>query len=203
MRTTGKKGVGSAVKSMRVVLTVTIILVVFVMLYFHFSNVEPKEKDEEKVSNVVEQLLSKDLEANYPVTVREVVMHFTEIQQCYYNENVNEEQLEKLATRARMLFDDELLAANPYDEYYADLKEEINSYKSTKKTITRVIVDKSSEVDILTLPEDGSKVASIEVAYYCKEDGNTTRTLETYVLRKDANDRWKIYGWGVMEGKQD
>lgn len=199
MRTTGKSKVGNAIKSMRVVLTVTILLVAFVMLYFHFSNKETDDSEDIKGSNVVEKLLSTDLENNYPTNVREVVLEFTEIQKCYYNENVSEEQLERLAKRATLLFDEELLLANPFDEYYADLKKEIKDYKKKEKTITKIIVDKNSEANTVTMPEDGTKVASIKATYYCRENANTTRTVETYILRKDEAGNWKIYGWGIMD----
>ncbi len=199
MRTTGKSKVGNAIKSMRVVLTVTILLVAFVMLYFHFSNKEADDNEDVKNSDVVEKLLSVDLEKNYPTNVREVVLEFTEIQKCYYNENVSEDQLERLAKRATLLFDEELLSVNPFDEYYADLKKEINSFKKKEKTITRVIVDKNSEANTVTSPEDGTKIASIKVTYYCRENANTTRIVETYILRKDEAGNWKIYGWGVMD----
>ncbi len=198
MKTTGKKSVNSAMKSARIVLTVAIILVAFVLLYSQFSNKKPDKELENEKSKAIEKILSQDLITNYPATPREVVMYFTEIQKCYYNYNVNEEQLNQLATIARMLFDEELLKANPYDEYYQDLKLEIKAFKADDKKVSRIVLDKASDIKIVTM-EDGTKAASLKAVYYCRNDGDITKTIETYILRKDEDGKWKIYGWGIME----
>lgn len=39
----------------------------------------------------------------------------------------------------------------------------------------------------------------VDSAYYLKGEGNTSRTLETYTLRKDSNGRWKIVFWNLTK----
>ena len=189
-----------AVGTLRVVLSVTIILVLLVVMYAHVSNVEPKKNENETVVSKVDEIISRDIVNNYPTTVRELVTLFTEIQMCYYNEDINEEELKCLADKARLLFDEDLLAQNPYETYYDNLKQEISDYKKINKKISRVLVDKASDVNVVPMP-DGDKAASIKVTYYCKEMEGTTKTVETYILRKDDGDRWKIYGWGIIDDK--
>lgn len=190
-------------KSIKFTITIALLCVLGVLLYYHFSNL-PKEEnpaDEEDSVSIgeVEKLIAKDLDANYPMTAREVVNLFTRIQKCYYSSACTSEELVKLAYMANSLFDDELIANNPFDEYYSELVEDIEQYKTEEKTISRVIVGKSSDVVYSTV--EGQKYASINCIYYLKSKDGTEKTVETYVLRKDNEDKWKILGWKLYEEK--
>lgn len=180
---------------------VTIIVVLGVAWYYYDS----MKKDEESsigdsVVDEVAKVLNKDLEESYPYTAREVVQFFIRIQKCYYNEDYTDEELVKLAYKATELFDDELKSENQFDEYFEDLKEEIDAFESDGKTINRVILEKSSEVVYSTVDEQ--KYASINCTYYIKGDAGTSRVIETYILRKDESGRWKILGWKEYEGSE-
>lgn len=180
---------------------VTIIVVLGVAWYYYDS----MKKDEESgisdsVVDEVAKVLNKDLEESYPYTAREVVQFFIRIQKCYYNEDYTDEELVKLAYKATELFDDELKSENQFDEYFEDLKEEIDAFESDGKTINRVILEKSSEVVYSTVDEQ--KYASINCTYYIKGDAGTSRVIETYILRKDEMGRWKILGWKEYEGSE-
>ena len=180
---------------------VTIIVVLGVAWYYYDS----MKKDEEggisdKGVDEVAKVLNKDLEESYPYTAREVVQFFVRIQKCYYNEDYTDEELVKLAYKATELFDDELKAENQFDEYFEDLKEEIDAFESDSKVINRVILEKSSEVVYSTVDEQ--KYASINCTYYIKGDTGTSRVMETYILRKDEAGRWKILGWKEYEGSE-
>ena len=190
----------------RYLVTITLLCVVGVMLFYHFTNNnDDKEKetggDDGTVVSEVDRLLSKDLENNYPSTVREVINLFTRIQKCYYNEKCSSEELVALSYMATALFDEELLKQNPYDEYFADLQEEIKQYAKENRVISRVIVDKSSDVEYSDI--EGVKYASIKCIYYLKTDSTTQKTVEEYALRKDEEGRWKILGWKLYEESEE
>ncbi len=180
---------------------VTIIVVLGVAWYYYDSM---KKDDEGGISDKgvdeVAKVLNKDLEESYPYTAREVVQFFIRIQKCYYNEDYTDEELVKLAYKATELFDDELKAENQFDEYFEELKEEIDAFESDSKVINRVILEKSSEVVYSTVDEQ--KYASINCTYYIKGDAGTSRVMETYILRKDEAGRWKILGWKEYEGSE-
>jgi len=184
-------------KYVKVAMTVALLAVLGVLIYFHISNVEPKEKPTGDKVDVVAQLLSRDIENNYPSTAREVAILFTDIQKCYYNEDINEEQLGKLAALARTLFDEKLLAENPYEKYYEDLKLEISEYAKAKRVIKSVVVDKGSDVQYVTV--DGVRSASLNITYYLKENHGNSKIIETYILRKDEFGKWRIYGWDIAD----
>lgn len=183
-------------------LVVVTIIVVLGVAWYYYDSV--KKDDEGGISDKgvdeVAKVLNKDLEESYPYTAREVVQFFVRIQKCYYNEDYTDEELVKLAFKATELFDDELKADNKFDEYFEDLRDEIDAFESDNKVINRVILDKSSEVVYSTVDEQ--KYASINCTYYVKGDAGTSRVMETYILRKDEAGRWKILGWKQYEGSE-
>lgn len=189
----------------RFIITIALLCVVGVLVYYRYSNDTPSKPssggENETTISEVDKLINKDLENGYPITAREVVNLFTRIQKCYYNEEYTQDELVSLSYMATKLFDEELLTVNSYDEYYADLQDEIDEYKEAGKTISRVIVDKSSDVVYSTI--EGVKYASIKVIYYLKTNDATEKTVEVYTLRKDEEDRWKILGWMLYEESEE
>ena len=101
-----------------------IIVIIMVALvggyYFYLSNYGNKEA--ETVVTAVQDVLLKDLENDYPPTPREVLKYYSDITKCLYNENYTAEQLEQMADKLLALFDEELAANNPRDQYIMDLK---------------------------------------------------------------------------------
>lgn len=185
-------------KNLKWLMTITLLIVLFALLYINYGGGnEDLTTDTETVVNDKDKLLSKSLDESYPITVREVVQLFTRIQKCYYNEDCSSEEIVKLAFMASKLFDEELASNNPFDEYFAELEDEINEYRKEGKTISRVIIGKSSEVEYSTI--DKVKYASINCIYYLKSDSGTSKITETYILRKDDEGRWKILGWDKYE----
>lgn len=189
-------------KRMRWLITVTVLMVAGVVGYYFYVNKGDDfgGADNADIVGEVDKVLNKDLEERYPYTVREVVQFFVRIQKCYYNEEYTEEELVKLAYKATELLDTELLAENPFDEYYEDLKTEIALYEKTDKYIYKVMLEENADVVYSTVDEQ--KYASINCVYYLKDEDGTSKIKETYILRKDENDRWKILGWKEYEGSE-
>ena len=186
-------------RRMRWLVTLTLLAVVVVIWYYVDSNKPSTSSTPGNNLEVseIDKILNKDLEETYPHTAREVVQLFIRIQKCYYNEKWKEDEFVKLAYKATELFDEELKNENPFDEYYEELKTEVAQYKDEHKIINRTILDKSSEVVYSTVEEQ--KYASINCIYYLKSGSGTSKVEETYILRKDENDRWKILGWKEYE----
>lgn len=186
-------------RRMRWLITLTLLAVVVVVWYYIDSNKASENGDSKSslVVSEVDKLVNKDLEKSYPYTAREVVQTFIRIQKCYYNEKMSDDEFVKLAFMATELFDEELKNANPFDEYYEELKTEVAQYKDEKKIINRTILDKTNEVVYSTVDEQ--KYASMNCIYYLKSKSGTSKVVETYILRKDEDDRWKILGWKEYE----
>ena len=145
----------------------------------------------------LDKLILKDLESNYPSTPRAVVKLYNQIITCYYSAEFKDDEFEKLVDQALLLFDDELKAKNPKDEYMKTLSNEIEEYKTKDKTISQTAVCSSN--DVLYRNDNGDEIAYVNASYFIKEGKEHVKTYEQYVLRKDEKGNWKILGYYEIE----
>lgn len=187
---------------LKYVMTLALVLVLGVLIYYHFTNKDAGKTNVDGNTEVgaIEKVLSKDLDNNYPNTAREIVSYFLTIQQCYYNEDCTDNQLVDLAYKAMKLFDDELIEKNQFDEYYDNLTKEIDEYKSAGKTIQKTILDRAQ--DVIYSDVEGIKYASMNCIYYVKGPSDTQKVTETYILRCDSEGKWKILGWDLAQTEE-
>ena len=80
-------------------------------------------------------LISRDLEKDYPATVREVMKYYCRITKCLYSDGVSEVQLTELTDKLRELYSDDLLAANDRTEMIGLIKTEIKNYEKAGSKI--------------------------------------------------------------------
>lgn len=188
-RFSGKKGF--------VILIFLACLIVGYYAYLSNHNSAKQEEDEAAILSNVEKALSRDLETNYPPTPREVIKYFSEISECFYNEEYSEEKLVKLADKIRLLYDDELVANQTEDEYIKQLKEDIEEFNENKRTIYSYAP--SSSIDVETFTEDGYEWARLYCLYSIKEGAMVKKSNTQFLLRKDSDGHYKIYGWKLVE----
>lgn len=187
-------------KKLKPLITVTLVLVLCVVLYYRYANQNDdnlQKTEQETEVSMVDQVLLRDLDKNYPTTPLEVVKFFVKIQKCYYNENNTTNVVEELGDVARKLMDEKLLANNPQTDYFADLKGEISAYNRKDKTISKVLYDRSTDVRYVEV--EGVQTASLNCTYYIETGQNLTSVKETYILKKDEDGLWKIYGWELTD----
>ena len=152
----------------------------------------------EKPNTEAQSILSKDIERNYPATVREVVRMYARISRCYHNETISEEEFNGLVEFQRKLFDEEFLNNNPINTFANNLSREIESAKERKYTMVQWRVQKESSV--VTWQDGENKFASIIASFIMNEkDEGYTRTFEEFLLREDEKGRWKIVGWRLTD----
>ena len=89
----------------------------------------------EKPNTEAQSILSKDIERNYPATVREVVRMYARISRCYHNETISEEEFNGLVEFQRKLFDEEFLNNNPINTFANYLSREIESAKEREAQV--------------------------------------------------------------------
>lgn len=185
--------------------TLIIIMVLIAMgtIYYYYLSENSKTKSNHKETTVseVDKLINKDLDSNYPSTPREVVDVFSKILTCYYGGKCSDDELMSLVLQSRKLFDEELLDRNPLDEYMDNLKDEIAQYREEKKKISTYIIEKTGEIQYKTF--QSHYYAMVDGVYYIKGEGGTSRTMETYTLRKDSNGKWKILYWSLMDTDEE
>lgn len=176
------------------------ILAAVVISAFYILTKRQDKSSESVAGSETEKIIAKDLENNYPGTPREVLKIYSRITKCIYNETVSQEQLKQLAGQIRVLFDEELLSANPENEYMEDLQSEVNEYKEQKKSIVSYVVQKSSSVNKSTV--EGKEYATILATYMVKEKNSYVKSYEEFILRQDDKGRWKILGFRLLKPEE-
>ncbi len=177
-----------------------IILVAAVVLAVYFAMNRQVQRDaEESVLPTTEvgKILAKDLELKYPETPTEVLKLYWRINKCMYNENVGDENFEKLLKQLRMLYDDELLAEknNSYEKMLENFKKDRDSYQEKEQKISDAYnVQSNKTVSVKKL--DGRDCATVITSTLVKAKGEkSTKTFEKFMCRRDAKGKWKILGW--------
>lgn len=179
---------------------VTIILILVVVgLVGTYAFLVSVAKDEAAaaIMTPVQAALNRDLSKDYPATVKEVVKYYTEIEKCLFNEDCTEEELEQLGMQARGLYDQELLSNNEAGSYLVRLKDEIKTFQGKGRRYAAISVAASTSVD--TFSEDGYEFARIHCGYTVTEKGKSYTEGRVYLLRRDEQRQWKIYGWDAAE----
>lgn len=181
----------------RAIITVSAVALVIGSYYYFTVYKSPSVEDNVELTEV-QQVITKDLEDNYPATPREVVKCYNRIQECFYNESYTDEELYDLGDQARMLMDEELLANNPRDSYFDALKADIAEYE--EKDIEIVSSDVCDSNDVHYQKIDGDECAYVTASYFIDEAKSYSRTYQMYVLRKDEDGNWKILVFYQVEG---
>lgn len=181
-------------KKSTVWVTVILILVIIGLLgIFTFLTGRARSEDADAVMTSVQKALSRDLSKDYPATVREVVKYYTEIEKCLYNEECTDEELEQLCMQARKLYDEELQGNNEWESHLIRWKAEIKAFQKNGGRIAAIVVAGSTSVD--SFSQDGHEFARIHCGYTMTENGKGRTEGRVYLLRRDGQRRWKIYGW--------
>ena len=179
---------------------IAIILVVLIIgYYFYLSNREVEPKEEEVKLTQAQELLLRDLDRNYPPTPKEVVKYYFQITKCLYNEDLSEEDIEALALKLAEMFDDELAANQVEEEYFENLKNEIMAFKNGNMILN---YSTSSSTDVDYFNENGRECARLYGTFYLQVNKKMNSLEEVFVLRKDDEGHWKLYGWDTVSETQ-
>ncbi len=181
-------------------LVIVVILILLVVGYYYYLSNREVDKTEEVTISKAQELLLRDLERSYPPTPKEVIKYFFEITTCLYNEELSEEDVNALALKAQELFDSELVLHNPQEEYFTDLKSEIGAFQTSNSRILNYST--SSSVDVFYFEEEDVSFARMYGTYYLQVQKNLKSLEEVFVLRKDDDGHWKIYGWQPVEEQE-
>lgn len=177
-------------------------MVLVIGYFYHLSNrtVSSDNKtatvNTEKISPVATVLL-RNLDINYPATPKEVVKYYAELTKVLYNEEYTDEEFQALAVKIQQLYDPELVANKEQSEYLQDLKDEIEAFHTNKWTISTYWTSSSTDVERFT--EDGYEFARLYCTFTIRQSGGSGSSNEVFLLRKDENEHWKIYGWKQVQ----
>ena len=182
---------------------VMLLIIVFLIVgyYYYLSNRGASRTEENDIQTetltATQQVLLRDLNTNYPPTPREVVKYFSEISQCYYNEENTDEDLVALGRKAREIYDDALVANQTEESYLTALKADVQSYRDNNRII--IGYSPSSSVDVETFSQDGYEWARLYCEYSIRQSELLYKTDMVFVLRKDEAGHYKIFGWRKVD----
>ena len=187
----------------KTVIIMFVIVGVLIGLYGFISARDSSESQEaameteaQKELTAVQKLISEAPYKDYPATPVQVVKYYNEITACFYNESYSDEQLMSLARLSRSLFDEELKATQGDVDYLIALKADIQTFKKGNITIFQSTVSPSTDVEYFT--HDGHECAKLYCTYTLKSGSVFQGTREVYILRKDAEGHWRIFGFDIV-----
>ena len=171
-------------KYARVTIAILIMAALGVGYYYYLSNRQPRQDATQQslVNEQLAQLKTKNIEQNYPESVKEVGNLFMRISKMYYTSSV---------------FDDELKSKQTDAEYLESLKQDIADYKKVNRYISDFKLEGSSNVKYKTL--NGQKYATILGLYYIREGSGLEYSYTKFTLREDAQGHWKLLYWDLAD----
>ena len=184
------------------VILIVVLFVSAILGLFIYVNNKPQSgsvEDDVVISNV-DNVVLRNLDINYPPTPKEVLKYYSEITMCFYEENLSEEDLVRLAQTARKLYDAELCADVTEEEYLASLREDILEFNSLGIVVSGYTVSASTDVEEFVV--DGRECARLYVTYRLRQGTEYIYSNEVFIMRKDENGHWKILGWELLEEEE-
>lgn len=184
------------------VILIVVLFVSAILGLFIYVNNKPQSgsvEDDVVISNV-DNVVLRNLDINYPPTPKEVLKYYSEITMCFYEENLSEEDLVRLAQTARKLYDAELCADVTEEEYLASLREDIIEFNSLGIVVSGYTVSASTDVEEFVV--DGRECARLYVTYRLRQGTEYIYSNEVFIMRKDEDGHWKILGWELLEEEE-
>lgn len=184
------------------VILIVVLFVSAILGLFIYVNNKPQSgsvEDDVVISNV-DNVVLRNLDINYPPTPKEVLKYYSEITMCFYEENLSEADLVRLAQTARKLYDAELCADVTEEEYLASLREDILEFNSLGIVVSGYTVSSSTDVEEFVV--DGRECARLYATYRLRQGTEYIYSNEVFIMRKDENGHWKILGWELLEEEE-
>lgn len=192
-----KRGAGGVIV---LVLIAAVLVGAFVLV---LRNAPRSAEDTTEVSEL-DTLLNIDVSGSYPSTPREVMKLYERYIVCLYgagSDKLTDGQIQALSGKLREMYDSELLEENPQETNLENLSQETEAFRGSGKTMVQANVCGSNEVEYIKIK--GSNGALVEVSYFMRDDNDPKnqfkRTYQKYLLRKDADGKWKILGFKKVD----
>ncbi len=142
----------------------------------------------------VDEITTTNLDKSYPADPKMVVDLYGKIMKTLYKENYSDEQQDKMIEVLAGILDDELLANQT--NFKKSIKDEVKQRKSDDYSISVYQVQRIDVEGKL----NGRNACTVDCYFYLRQGTGGTPIIYTFVLRQDANKRWKILGWEPKEG---
>ena len=184
------------------ILVIGIILLCLVLGYYYYlsNKKEPVAEEAPEQITEVQEILLYNFERSYPPTPKEVVKLFGRITQCFYNEEYTEEEFLALAKQIENLYDEELIANKTENQYIEDLRWDVNMMKEQELVVSSYATSSSTDVEFFS--QNGYECARLYCSFTMRKGTQLGISNQVFILRKDDEGHWKIYGWKVVEEEE-
>lgn len=186
-----------------VVLVMAVVLIVGMFAFVAYRT--PKSVEDATQITEKDELMHKNIAADYPKTPREVLKLYNRYILLLYGsqgEELTDQEIQTLGQQMRELYDEELKSMNPEDTQKLSLVQELSAFRKAQKVMIQTNVCSSNEVEYIDI--NGDSGASVQVSYFVKEGNKEfTRTYQKFLLRKDEQGEWKILGFAKVDGGED
>ncbi len=141
----------------------------------------------------------------YPTTPVQLVKYYNDLTVCLYNEDCTEEEQKALVLLLRKYMDDELLENQSEAEQLIELRKDLATFK--QQEIKIYSVDVTPSLDVVFFNFEDHECARLYSNYTMKgivEGSMAYNTIrQVFILRKNAEGHWKIYGYKNEEETGD
>ena len=180
---------------------ILILILLVVGYYYYLSNRNYNERKEtEVVLTPAQSLLLLNFEINYPPTPKEVVKQYMEFSKVLHNEDLTDEEVNDVGIKLLEILDDDLANNKSKDDYLLDLKSELKTFKNNNYSIVNMYTSQSTDVEYFTV--ENRECASLYGTFNIRTASGTQVLTDIFILRKDDNGHWKIYGWQPIQNEQ-
>ncbi len=187
-------------KILAIVIVVLFVAAILLLFIYQNNKTQTSYTEDEVVISNVDSVVLRNLDINYPPTPKELLKYYSEITTCFYQDNLSEEDLIRLAQTARKLYDEELCAGVTEEEYIESLKEDILEFNSLGVVVSGYTVSSSTDVEEYEI--DGREYARLYATYRLRQGTEYIYTNEVFVMRRDEDGHWKILGWELLEEEE-
>ena len=184
---------GKNAKMLTMAVAIAVVIVLSYGAYEKKQSEKAVQSEEKTAISEIDNIIMKNLEEEYPASVREVVKYYYKVLQSMFNGEASEKQIVKLIDKERALFDDELLKKNEYSKFVKGRNAEIKQYKRKKIKLLKFVIQDSDETKYWQ--NNKAEMASIKAHIYMTGTKNYTDIYQEYVFRKDDEGKWKILSW--------
>lgn len=184
---------GKNAKWLTMLVAISVVIVLTFVSYQKKQTEKELQKEEEVANSEIDNVLMRDLEEEYPASVREVIKYYYKVLQCMFNGEVTDKEIVKLIDKERMLFDKELLKKNEYGDFVKGRNKEIKKYNKKNIKLLKFVIQGNDEIRYWQ--NNKSEMASIKAHIFMTGSKSYKDVYQEYVLRKDKDGRWKILSW--------
>ena len=196
-------------KALKTVILMIIMAALILGCYLYLSrrNKEKSspQKQEEKIvteMTAAQKLIAQAPYMDYPATPVQLLKYYNELTRIFYNESFSEDEIAKLASIARGLYDEELKSMQSDADYLEALKADIANMHLINFKLYKSDVSPSTDVEYFE--HEGRECAKLYCTYEEQSGGLFQTAREVFILRKDDEGHWKILGFKlVKEGDEN